>query len=226
LAELALEKHRDAAEHLTASLDHGAALSMAAQRRFQQGRSRAEQHIVRLYLGVNPPDAEVFLDGHPIGRRESTYLLFVEPGKHTVRTRLPGYSDTSDSFEAGKGETRSLALHLSEAPRTTKAAAPAPSPTAAPSATGNKLRIAGIVLSATAVTAARIRCRGPAGRRDRQTPPARPRGLRRSGSRLLARETARRRGRRRARSTASRRARGSRSARGTRPGRRAPSRAR
>jgi predicted DNA-binding protein YlxM (UPF0122 family) len=62
LCELALQKYRDAAEHLAESLQQRAALSLKLQQRFEDGQRSAEAHVVRFYLGVNPADAEVLLD--------------------------------------------------------------------------------------------------------------------------------------------------------------------
>ena len=63
LAELGLERYRDAAEHMARSLVLGASLpDFPLRRRLEAGQRTAEKHVLRLYLGVNPPDAEVILD--------------------------------------------------------------------------------------------------------------------------------------------------------------------
>ncbi|WP_437621648.1 hypothetical protein [Sorangium sp. So ce1151] len=90
LCELKLRKFRDAAEHLAWSLERRKALSPAQQKGFADGLANAVRFVATLYLSVDPPDAEVLIDGKPIGRPRRTYTLFFEPGKHMVRARAPG----------------------------------------------------------------------------------------------------------------------------------------
>lgn len=97
LCELALRKYRDAAEHLAFSLEQRAALPVTLQRRFEDGQRKAIPHVAKLSLAVDPPDAEVIIDGKAIGPVARVYTLFFEPGLHTVRARAPGREDAFQS---------------------------------------------------------------------------------------------------------------------------------
>ncbi|WP_234022771.1 tetratricopeptide repeat protein [Sorangium cellulosum] len=72
LCELELRKYRDAAEHLTWSLERDWALPSQLQQRFLIGQRKAAFYVAELMLSVDPPDAEVFIDGKPIGRTART----------------------------------------------------------------------------------------------------------------------------------------------------------
>jgi hypothetical protein len=112
LCELAQGKHRNAAEHLDRALRHREALTPDQRRRFEQGQKEAEREVGMLFVGANPPDAEVFLDGKSLGTSEPTYMVFVEPGKHTVRARLAGYEDAAASVDVARGGWPSVWLNL------------------------------------------------------------------------------------------------------------------
>ena len=116
LCELALRKYRDAAEHLAESLQQRAALSLNLQRRFEDGQRSAEARVVRFYLGVSPADAEVLLDGKPVGKQAASYELFLAPGQHTVRARLLGYGDAVNTFTADAGDKRAVPTPPGDAP--------------------------------------------------------------------------------------------------------------
>ena len=98
LCEVALHKYRDAAEHLSKSLEQREALPDALQRRFEAGLREAAKHVATLVLAADPPDAEVLIDGKRIGRTARTYTLFLEPGQHMVRGRAPGCQDAEHEF--------------------------------------------------------------------------------------------------------------------------------
>ncbi|WP_437633174.1 PEGA domain-containing protein [Sorangium sp. So ce854] len=123
LCELALGAHRDAAEHLHVSLEHRSALSIEQQRRFEAAQEQAEREVGTLFLAVSPRDAEVLLDGKPLGAPRPTHVVFVEPGPHTVRARLAGYADVVAGFEATRGQPSRVTLALR-----TRTPVPAPSP--------------------------------------------------------------------------------------------------
>lgn len=160
LCELALRKYRDAAEHLAFSLEQRAALPVTLQRRFEDGQRKAIPHVAKLSLAVDPPDAEVIIDGKAIGPVARVYTLFFEPGLHTVRARAPGREDAFQSLRAVAKAEHEISLHLPRAsvdiseraaPRTpaptssaSTARAQAPGPSASWPGT---LRIAGIGLT-------------------------------------------------------------------------------
>ncbi|XXZ01015.1 PEGA domain-containing protein [Sorangium sp. So ce302] len=115
LCELALGKYRDAAEHLAWSLEQREALPAALQKRFEEGQRKATPHVAKLRVSVDPPDAEVFVDGKAVGRIARVYTLFVEPGLHTVRARAPGGEDAFHSVRAVAKAEHEISLHVSRA---------------------------------------------------------------------------------------------------------------
>jgi hypothetical protein len=140
LCELALGKYRDAAEHLAWSLEQREALPAALQKRFEEGQRKATPHVAKLRVSVDPPDAEVFVDGKAVGRIARVYTLFVEPGLHMVRARAPGGEDAFQSVRAVAKAEHELSLHVPRAPvSSAEGGAPAspnetPRPLSAPAA--------------------------------------------------------------------------------------------
>ncbi|WP_437524502.1 hypothetical protein WME79_36155 [Sorangium sp. So ce726] len=112
LCEVALHRYRDAAEHLSRSLEQREALPDALRRRFEAGQREAGKHIATLVLGVDPPDAEVLIDGERIGRTARIYTLFFEPGKHMVRARAPGRADAFQGFLGVAGAEHEITMQL------------------------------------------------------------------------------------------------------------------
>lgn len=88
VCEEALGQHRDAAERLDKALEHLHALSREQRWRFEQAQRKAESQIGILHISVDPPDAEVLVDGKSLGASQPSYQVFVEPGRHTIRARL------------------------------------------------------------------------------------------------------------------------------------------
>ncbi|WP_437535075.1 hypothetical protein WME79_12620 [Sorangium sp. So ce726] len=116
LCEVALHKYRDAAEHLAKSLEQREALPDALERRFQAGQREAVKRVATLVLSVDPPDAEVLIDGERVGRTARTYTLFFEPGdKHMVRGRAPGHADAFQGFLGVAGVEHEMTMELSRA---------------------------------------------------------------------------------------------------------------
>jgi hypothetical protein len=171
LCELAQHKYREAAEHLSESLDHDTALPRASREAFHQGMKEAAARVGRLYVTVTPSDAALRLDGERIGTGATSYLVFVEPGAHTLRGQLGGYEDSVQWFEIDGGMKLSSHLMLSRAPLQAGGAAretrapPAASKGPArvpqglpvePSAMGARLRIAGGVAAGAAAVASGV----------------------------------------------------------------------
>ncbi|KYF93930.1 hypothetical protein BE20_07880 [Sorangium cellulosum] len=126
LCELALGKYRDAAEHLTWSLEQDYALADESRLRFETGQAKAAFYLIRLLLSVDPPDAEVFIDGRAVGPIARTYKLFLDPGQHMVRARAPGREDALQMVRAEAGAEIELSLQLARAaPRSAKEKEPA-----------------------------------------------------------------------------------------------------
>lgn len=168
LSELEQGKHREAAEHLGESLDHDAVLKEPLVRRFKSGFNKALEHVGRIYVAAAPPDAEVLLDGEPIGTGATVLELFVDPGTHRLQARLSGYEELSQRVEIAAGATVGATLTLSRvAPPPPPAPEPsakksAPAGPAAPPAPGpwaswpGALRVAGIAVTTAAVSSGAV----------------------------------------------------------------------
>ena len=117
-AEVALRKYREGAEHLHRSLLHEDDLSAAQRERLRLARKKAAGQVSILIVGVNPADAQITLDQKPLpespsGRgRKSSRVLFLDPGQHTIRIALNGYSETINTVNLEKGTTLRLAQRL------------------------------------------------------------------------------------------------------------------
>ncbi|WP_437313114.1 PEGA domain-containing protein [Sorangium sp. So ce385] len=156
LCAFALRKYREAAEHLAWSLEQGHALTDEVRIRFEVGQAKAAFYLLRVLLSVDPPDAEVFINGKSIGRTARTYKLFLDPGRHMVRARAPGREDALHVVSASAGSEIEIAMQLPRLPVSSAKEAPAApeaasaSPAARPQASSpwaswpGTLRIAGI----------------------------------------------------------------------------------
>ena len=118
VCEEALGKHRDAAEHLDLALEQRNTLSPEQRRRFELAQSKAENQVSWLVISVDPPDAEVLVDGKSVGASKPSHIVFVEPGRHTVRARLTGHAEAVNAVDAPKARWSGVWLRLSRAPRT------------------------------------------------------------------------------------------------------------
>ncbi|WP_437945195.1 PEGA domain-containing protein [Sorangium sp. So ce296] len=68
--------------------------------------------IVTLNLVTEPEGAQVTVDGCVRGRSPLLYTVFLEPGRHEIRTDLAGYMPTRHVIEMTAGETLGLTVHL------------------------------------------------------------------------------------------------------------------
>ncbi|WP_438038687.1 PEGA domain-containing protein [Sorangium sp. So ce128] len=170
LCELEQGKHREAAEHLGQSLEQDAGLNRALLDRFTRAFDTAIEHVGRIYVAASPPDAEILLDGEPIGTGATVHELFVAPGTYTLRARLSGHGEGSQRVEVAAGKTVSAALQLARAAEAharapdpgaarsepVKLAAASAAPKAAPGPWASwpgTLRITGIAVTTAAVSA-------------------------------------------------------------------------
>ncbi|WP_437840542.1 tetratricopeptide repeat protein [Sorangium sp. So ce1153] len=168
VCELELGNYREAAEHLTRSLERRELLPLEVQRRFKVAQLKAAFYVVTLLLSVDPPDAEVFIDDQRMGRVAGTYKVFLERGRHVVRARAPGRAEAIHVFNGERGAKQEVSMQLPHAAvSSTKEAPPATpepvraSPAARAQAPGpwaswpGTLRIGGIAITtATAATGA------------------------------------------------------------------------
>lgn len=70
LCELEQGKHREAAEHP----GQDAVLNRALLDRFTRAFNRAAKRVGRIYVAASPPDAEILMDGEPIGTGATAWV--------------------------------------------------------------------------------------------------------------------------------------------------------
>jgi hypothetical protein len=115
IAEAALGRARDAAEHLTFALRTFPANGKAAHRLLlEQTLAKVRGEVAAVTVRVNVDKAEVFVDGKSVGLAPIAEVVFVEAGTHTVEGRLAGYAGDSRVVEATKGGAAEVALVLRE----------------------------------------------------------------------------------------------------------------
>jgi len=114
VCEMNLGRHRDAAEHLLMNLENPAGLPEEQRRRFEEAQDRAEREVATVAIGANPTTAEVFVDERSLGAPRDTYIVFLDPGPHTFRARLPGYDDAVSTLDATPGAALQVSLLLRE----------------------------------------------------------------------------------------------------------------
>jgi len=120
IAELALSKYADAAEHLAFALKRFPANGKTGHRELLHEKlEQAKEHVGALAIKVSAPGAEVFVDGKRLGLAPLADLVFVEPGARTIEARLQGYETATETVTVMKGGSSDLALTLraTEGPR-------------------------------------------------------------------------------------------------------------
>lgn len=128
--ELALNRHRDAAEHFDFALRHLLAGTTQDQKaRLTEGFEKAKREIAALRLDVQPAGASVVIDGITIGTSPIADDAFVEPGERKIRVTKGGHETYVGSFTVAKGENKTVRVTLEA-----NAAGAAPAPGSAPSA--------------------------------------------------------------------------------------------
>ena len=97
--------------------------------------SQCEYYLQRVELTVAPQNAEVRLDGAAIQATGGKAETFLEPGRHELVARAPGYAERSYAINAEAGGSQRLAVTLvpiqtsaTETNEPSAAARPVPSP--------------------------------------------------------------------------------------------------
>lgn len=122
-----LGRHREAAEMLLVSLEDPAVLPEEQRRRFAKAQQQAEREVAAVAISANPATAEILIDGRSLGPPLGTYLIYLDPGPHTLQARLAGYEDAVAHLDAKSGTTERISLPLRE-----RRPPPKPSPGRAP----------------------------------------------------------------------------------------------
>jgi hypothetical protein len=127
--EVELSLSRDAAEHLDFCLRTFSVSSRDevrdANKRFRELFQRVRREVAGLSLEVRPAGAEVTVDGASFGLAPLGRDLFLSPGSHLVRVRMPGYVTEERAITAEAAGSLSVTITLANAE-----AAPAPAPPA------------------------------------------------------------------------------------------------
>ncbi|HSN99607.1 MAG TPA: PEGA domain-containing protein [Candidatus Nanopelagicales bacterium] len=112
--EVQLGRFREAAEHLGIGLEDPEALTDEQWRRFQAAQERAEREIATVAIAANPTAAEVWVDERSLGAPRDSYVVFLDPGRHTFRARLAGYHDGFTTIEMKAGSAQQVSMVLRE----------------------------------------------------------------------------------------------------------------
>jgi archaellum component FlaG (FlaF/FlaG flagellin family) len=120
--EVAIGKHRDAAEHLRYIVKSPDA-KPDEQRRAQAELDDTLKKIGNLRLSVSIDNAEVLLDGVSLGKSPFKETVFVTAGKHTFEARRDRYDPDKQEIEIPPGASQMVRLTLTVA----RTAADAPS---------------------------------------------------------------------------------------------------
>jgi tetratricopeptide (TPR) repeat protein len=127
LAELALGKHRDAAEHLGFGLKSFPANGKPSHRELlREALERARAEVEAVSITVNMRGAEISVDGKAVGTSPLAEDLFVDAGARVIEAKLEGYTSARQDVVAAKGTAQAVTLTLVPV----KAVVPAPTVTA------------------------------------------------------------------------------------------------
>lgn len=111
-SEVALGKHRDAAEHLEYFLRLETRMLPAEKSDRQLQLTDAKRHIVTLRLRTQPDGAEAFIDGKRVDKPELEHDLFLDPGPHTLEARCEGRVATKTIDELAGAELAPITLEV------------------------------------------------------------------------------------------------------------------
>lgn len=160
LVEIALERFRDAAEHLEFFLHHADRDAVPDEifTKFGKDFDLAKSHVATITISVDEPGAEVLLDGKPVGVSPSLPVIYTEPGKHTISAKKTGFPTAKSEIKATAGSNPSLKLNLkrvnipSPKPQPNPSSSPSPAtteiPTWIPWSIGGGLALVGLGLGA------------------------------------------------------------------------------
>jgi tetratricopeptide (TPR) repeat protein len=115
-AEMKLDQHRDAAEHLDYALRNfpNQEPTPDARKRIEEAAKAARSKVFALTVTTNIDAAELSVDGAPIGRAPLGAELFLDAGKHVVAAKLEGYDVAQREIDAKAGASASVRLELAK----------------------------------------------------------------------------------------------------------------
>ncbi len=94
----------------------GGAARTGPWKRYGEALDRVKEHVARVIVVVEPDDAEVFVDGHPLGAHVDGRFFVVEPGRHTWTARLGGHRDAVYVHTVRAGDLPTAHLVLEPVP--------------------------------------------------------------------------------------------------------------
>jgi tetratricopeptide (TPR) repeat protein len=103
-SELALGRHRDAAEHLEFALrNFPPSESLSFKAKARRALASARERVAAARVVTEPQGAEVLVDGKVVGTTPLEAELFLDPGRHTIEARLPSGATESQTVEVAAG---------------------------------------------------------------------------------------------------------------------------
>lgn len=116
LVEFNLRKYRDAAEHLAFGLRTLPPTEAQAAERAKKLLALAEREVAKLEISVNRDNAEVRIDGAPIGRSPLQSEAYVDPGAHRIEAVSEGLAPVEKLVQAKAGDRQQVTLEIAELP--------------------------------------------------------------------------------------------------------------
>jgi hypothetical protein len=111
--EMKLGKYRDAAEHYRFITRNASGDVKPEDQRRAEGRLKeAQQKIATVEIATSLAGAEVSVDGVLLGKSPLAEALFLEPGRHTIETRLDGYAPMTQAIDAAAGSSQTVRLEM------------------------------------------------------------------------------------------------------------------
>ena len=110
LCEEAAGRYASAHPHLKRAVA-GLAPGDERRTRYQVALGHVAQQVAIVFLTVQPRDAQVVMDGRPLGQGDGGHVA-VAPGRHVFTARLDGHEDLSRAISVNARETPNLQLTL------------------------------------------------------------------------------------------------------------------
>lgn len=129
-SEMALGKHRDAAQHLSYFLREGQSAKPEDKQAAEKMFAEAKAKVGSLIVTVDAEGAEVLVDGAAVGVAPLGGPIFVEPGARLIEARKEGMAPAKKPMEVAAGTEGSVELTLAAPPPPPPPVAPPPPPPA------------------------------------------------------------------------------------------------
>jgi len=149
-AELNVGKSRDAAEHLSYFLREATGIGPADRKHAEEMLAQARAKVGVLWISVNQPGAEIFVDGAVVGKAPLEGEVLVEPGARVVEARLQGVGAVKETREIAAGGEGKVDLYLASTPGKTRPAALLPGLNQNSATVGERPKKSFIIAGATA----------------------------------------------------------------------------